>query len=222
MQGAQEADDSLLPSIPAKPVVSRSRLYRLADVVRPGRRRRRGVGAKLVTMAERRSAPAALAALDADTVRCLRHMTYKGGSSDPPLARSQAYDLRFLGDRLMVCPPASATAVAELPYDDVETVEVSGSDHGKSLGEQLAMILGLGLVGAVLARVLAGGRPALARGVRAPQGEGHRSALAGGPASRRRCCSARRGPAPPAWPDRIRPRAGPPGLPNRSSAPGSP
>jgi hypothetical protein len=114
------------------------------------------VGAKLASMEERRSAPAALAALDADTVHRLRRMTYRGGSSDSPLARDQAYDLRFLADRLMVCPPASATAVVELPYDDVEAVEVSGSDRRMSPGEQLAVILGLGLAGALLGLFILG------------------------------------------------------------------
>jgi hypothetical protein len=114
------------------------------------------VGAKLATMEVRRSAAAALAALDADTVRCLRRMTYSGGSGDSSLARGQAYDLRFLGDRLMVCPPGSATAVAELPYHDVEAVEVSGSDNGKSPGQMLGVILAVGLGGALLGLIIFG------------------------------------------------------------------
>jgi hypothetical protein len=68
------------------------------------------------------------------------------------------YGLRFLGDRLMVCPQGSATAVAELPYDDLETVDVSGSCAGLDPGATRQ------------ARVLAGGRRAFARGIRAAQG----------------------------------------------------
>jgi hypothetical protein len=107
-------------------------------------------------MEARQSAAATLAALDARTVCRLRRMTYNGGSSDSPMARGKLYDLRFLGDRLMICPSGSATAVVELPYHDVTAVEVSGSDRSKSPGEPLAVILGVGLVGALLGLVLLG------------------------------------------------------------------
>jgi len=83
-------------------------------------------------------------------------MTYNGGSNDSPLARDKSYDLRFLGDRLMICPASSASAVVELPYHDVEAVEVSGSDRSRSSGEPLAVILGVAVVGALLGLVLLG------------------------------------------------------------------
>lgn len=114
------------------------------------------VGAKLASREEGRRALAALAALDADTVRCLRRMTYKGGSSDSPLAQGRAYDLRFLADRLMICPAFSATTDVEVPYADVETFEVTGSDRRMSSGEQAAVILGLGLAGALLGLLVLG------------------------------------------------------------------
>jgi hypothetical protein len=108
------------------------------------------VSTQLAAIEARRSAGAALAELDARTVCRLRPMTYNGGSGDSPLVRDKSYDLRFLGDRLMICPPGSATAVLELPYHDVEAVQVSGSDRSMSPGEMLAVILGVALVGALL------------------------------------------------------------------------
>jgi hypothetical protein len=114
------------------------------------------VRAQLAKMEARRSAAATLTELDSDTVCRLRRMAYNGGSSDSPLVRDKYYDLRFLGDRLLVCLSSSATAVVELPYHDVEAVEVSGSDRSRSMGEQFAMILGIALVGALLGLVVLG------------------------------------------------------------------
>lgn len=86
----------------------------------------------------------------------LRHMTYRGGSSDAPLTPGQNYDLRFLDDRLMVSLSAPALTVAELNYRDIESVEVSGSERGKSAGETAAVILAMSLTGAVLGVLLRG------------------------------------------------------------------
>ncbi len=83
-------------------------------------------------------------------------MTYNGGSGDAPLVRDRAYDLRFLGDRLMVCPPESAVAVVELPYHEVDAVQVSGSDRSRSTGETLAVVLSVGLLGALLGLIVLG------------------------------------------------------------------
>jgi hypothetical protein len=101
-------------------------------------------------------AVAAVAALDAESVRCLRSVIFNGGAGEAKLTRGQAYDMRFLADRIMVCLPRSAAAVAEVPYRDVETVEVSGSSPGKSPGELAVLILGLGLLGALLGLVFLG------------------------------------------------------------------
>jgi len=114
------------------------------------------VSAQLAVIETRRNAAATLAELDARTVCRLRRMTYNGGSNELPLAREKPYDLRFLGDRLMVCPPSSADALVELPYHDVEAVEVSGSDRSRSPSEPVAVILGIALVGALLGLVLLG------------------------------------------------------------------
>jgi hypothetical protein len=83
-------------------------------------------------------------------------MTYNGGSSDSPLVGGKYYDLRFLGDRFMVCLPRSASAVVELPYPDVEAVEVSGSDRGGSSGEPIAVTLGAALAGALVGLIVYG------------------------------------------------------------------
>jgi hypothetical protein len=114
------------------------------------------VSAQLAKREARRSAAATLAELDARTVCRLRHMTYNGGSGDSPLVRDKYYDLRFVGDRLLVCPAGSVAAVLELPYHDVEAMEVSGSDRSRSQGESLAVILSVAAIGALLGLVLLG------------------------------------------------------------------
>jgi hypothetical protein len=117
------------------------------------------VAARLERMEAGQRAAAAVVALDAESVRCLRRATFNGGSGGGPLTKGLAYDLRFLGDRIMVCPPGSAAAIVEVPYRDVETVEVSGSSPGMSPGELLVLILALGLAGALLGLFVV--RPAL-------------------------------------------------------------
>jgi len=83
-------------------------------------------------------------------------MTYSGGSGEAPLTPGQAYDLRFLADRLKVSLSAFAVDVAELPYHDVETVEVSGSGRSRSSSERAAWISALALAGALLGLLLLG------------------------------------------------------------------
>jgi hypothetical protein len=95
-----------------------------------------------------------LAAVGHDSV--LVHMIYSGGSGEAPMTRGQAYDLRFLADRLMISLSAFAVDVTELSYHDVEAVEVSGSDRGKSAGEKAAWISALALAGALLGLLLLG------------------------------------------------------------------
>ncbi len=115
------------------------------------------IAARLAALEPTRRAAAALAALDAKSLRCLRRVTFTGGSGEVKLATGQAYDLRFLGDRIMVGPPGSANAIVEVPYPDVETVEVSGPGQvSKPPGEVLAVILALGVVGALLGLVVLG------------------------------------------------------------------
>jgi hypothetical protein len=114
------------------------------------------IAAKLAEREARTRAAAALNALDAQSPRCLRRVIYNGGSAGVPLAKGQAYDVRFLGDRIMICARGSTEAIVEVPYRDVETVEVSGSSPGRSHGELLVLILALGLAGALLGLILLG------------------------------------------------------------------
>jgi Short C-terminal domain len=115
------------------------------------------VAAKLAAQAARDSAAAAQAALDHDSLCHLRRVTFKGGSGGVPLAKDQPYELRFLGDCITVSPPGRLDALLEIPYRDVDTVEVIGPGGvSKPLSEVLVLILGLGLLGAVLGLIIFG------------------------------------------------------------------
>jgi hypothetical protein len=109
------------------------------------------IAAMLAKREPSRRAAAALAALDAESLYCLRRVICNGASGGVPLAKGQAYDLRFLGDRIIVCPPHSVDAIVEVQYRDVEAVEVGGpGEVSKSPGDVLVLILALGLLGALL------------------------------------------------------------------------
>src|SRR5712691_7231598 len=108
------------------------------------------VAATLAKREAGRRAATAWVALDAESLRCLRRVIFRGGSGGAPLTKGRSYDLRFLAHQIMVYPGGSADAIVEVPYRDVETVEVSGSSPGKSPGELLVVILALGLLGALL------------------------------------------------------------------------
>lgn len=115
------------------------------------------IGATLAERETAQKATAERAALDAASSCWLRRVLFNGGSGGSPLARGKAYDLRFLGDRIMACPPDRVDALLEVPYRDIETVEVGGPGQiGKSAGEVMALTLGLGLVGALLGLVVLG------------------------------------------------------------------
>jgi hypothetical protein len=87
--------------------------------------------------------------------RVLRNLTYHGRGA-LPLTEGKSYDLRFLDSRLKVALSAYAVEVAELPYPDLESLDVSGSDRTNSAGATAAVILSLALGGAVLGLVLLG------------------------------------------------------------------
>jgi hypothetical protein len=92
---------------------------------------------------------AELTSLDSESLCTLRHVTMSGGSYRLPLAYHQAYDLRFMADRVIICPPSSREASVEVPYRDVEAVEVSGPGVvSRPPAELLAWISALGLLGA--------------------------------------------------------------------------
>jgi hypothetical protein len=105
------------------------------------------VEGRLAELKARRGAAEALAALAARSSYYLRSVTFDGGSDSGPLAKGQRYDLRFQDDRILVCTANSAHAFVELPYADVEDVEVSGA-AGQPASVMLGWISGLGLLGA--------------------------------------------------------------------------
>lgn len=98
--------------------------------------------------ASRREAEA-LATLDARSLSYLRSVSFDGGSHSGSLTKGDRYDLRFQDDRFMVCSVGLTHAFVELPYADVEAVEVSETAK-QPTGVLLALISGFGLLGAFL------------------------------------------------------------------------
>ena len=109
------------------------------------------IAARLAAREGRARTSSAFAALDAKSLCYLRRVTFNGGSGEAPLARGTVYDVRFLADRLIVCPPGLVEPVIDVPYADVETVEVTGSGQGdNSASSALAWMFAIGLLGALL------------------------------------------------------------------------
>ncbi|HEX7994394.1 MAG TPA: hypothetical protein VF506_10770 [Streptosporangiaceae bacterium] len=113
----------------------------------------------LATRASRGPAVAAKAALDAQTLRLIRHVTYKGGSTHAPMRKDYAYDLHFLSETVTVCATGSAQVIVEVPYREVESVDVSGPDPGNPVPPLLSLALILGLLGALLGLQIDVGTP---------------------------------------------------------------
>ena len=113
------------------------------------------VGARLAQLEAGQRVRAELAALDARSLCHIRSATYSGGSDSGSLTKGDRYDLRFLTDRITVCTPGSVRALLELPYADVETVDVS-EPANQSTEVVLGWVAGLGLAGAVLGFLVAG------------------------------------------------------------------
>ncbi|MDR2985666.1 MAG: hypothetical protein LBV34_12585 [Nocardiopsaceae bacterium] len=101
----------------------------------------------LAERAARRRAVDEEAMLDAQTLRLMRLVTYKGGSEDSLIAKDQLCNLRFLRDRTMVCVSASAEVLLEVPHRDMECVNVSGPTPTTSGAPAFALALILGLLG---------------------------------------------------------------------------
>lgn len=112
------------------------------------------IAAQLVKQDAGRRVVERLTALDGDSLCSLGRVTFNGGSGEVPLFKGHAYDVRFLSDRIILCPPRSVGAILQVPYRDVETVEVSGPSPSKSTGELIALILTLSLLGALLGLLL--------------------------------------------------------------------
>jgi hypothetical protein len=113
------------------------------------------IEARLAQRDAARRAAAELAALAGRSLCYLRSVTFDGGSDSGSLFKGKHYDLRFQDDRLLVCISDSARTLVELPYADVENVEVSGAG-GEPTSVMLGWISGLGLLGAFLGFLVLG------------------------------------------------------------------
>jgi hypothetical protein len=64
--------------------------------------------------------------LDARALVSLREMAYLGGYVQGPAIAGQRYDVRFFEDRLVMFACRRAEVLAEVPYSQVEDVEIGG------------------------------------------------------------------------------------------------
>lgn len=79
--------------------------------------------------------PSPLAELDARSFACLREVALLGGyAPDAEIAVGQRYDLRLLEDRLIVVPCRQPEVLGEVPYSDVEAVDIGGPGLAWSAG----------------------------------------------------------------------------------------
>jgi hypothetical protein len=113
------------------------------------------VEAQLAKLQARRRSAEALAALSARSLCQLGNVTFDGGSDSRQLTKGMRYDLRFQDDRVLVCAHGSARTIVELPYADVEAVEVSGT-ASQPASAMLWWISGLGLLGALFGFLVLG------------------------------------------------------------------
>jgi hypothetical protein len=107
-------------------------------------------------------AAAELSQLTADSLGYLPGVIFLGryGQGDE-LDVGKPYDLRFLENRLAVLPCSQTNALVELPYGDVETVDIGGPGLVRSSG-----VPGRGTR---QAGIDAGQRPADTRGIRSAE-----------------------------------------------------
>lgn len=92
--------------------------------------------------------------LDADSACCMPGVVFLGGYlAGAELAAGQTYDLRFLADRLAVFPCRRVDVLVDIPYGDVELIDIGGPGLVKkwSPRQQAGITWLLGLPGAVLA-----------------------------------------------------------------------
>jgi len=89
-----------------------------------------------------------IAELNSRSFAFLRQVTLLGGyAPDAAMAIGEQYDARFLEDRLAIFPPYSGEARAEVPYGEIEDVEIGGPGLVKSGGGFIGG--GFGAVGAL-------------------------------------------------------------------------
>jgi hypothetical protein len=112
------------------------------------------IRAKLIARAAEAGLSAEIADLDARSIACLSDVPYLGGyGAEAAISAGDHCDVRFLEDRLVVVPHRKATVLAEIPYGDVEALEVGGPGLIQSMspGQQAAMVAAFGLVGGLVA-----------------------------------------------------------------------
>jgi len=89
-----------------------------------------------------------LVELDSHSLGCLRQVALLGGyAPDASIVIGEFYDVRFLDDRLAIFPVGSWKARAELPYSEIEDVEIGGPGLVRSGGGFIGG--GFGAVGAL-------------------------------------------------------------------------
>jgi hypothetical protein len=109
------------------------------------------IAATLAEREARERAAAGMTDLDAASSYSLRSILFIGGSGDVPLVKGQAYDVRFLDHQVLICRHGRVDSIAEVPYAEVDAVEVSGPGRvGMSPAETLALVLVMGMLAAVL------------------------------------------------------------------------
>ena len=104
--------------------------------------------AMLAEQASRARASADLVELEAATIGYLPKMIFLGGHApESEMAVRGSYDLRFLADRLAVFPCQRTNALVQVPYRNVEVVDIGGPGLVKSGGGFVGG--GFGVAGAV-------------------------------------------------------------------------
>ncbi len=93
--------------------------------------------------------------LDARSIAILRDVALLGGyAPEADMKIGGRYDARFLEDRLIVCTAWLSDALLELPYAEIEVVEIGGPGLVKSGGGFIGG--GFGAVGALEGMAVAG------------------------------------------------------------------
>jgi hypothetical protein len=112
------------------------------------------IRAELTARAQAESARKALERLDESALVGLIAVAFLGGfAPENVFAVGHRYDVRFFGDRLAITGSRSTEPLVEVPYHDVQVLEVGGPGvvSRMSREQQAGITLALGLVGAAIA-----------------------------------------------------------------------
>jgi len=104
----------------------------------------------LAARARAAASEAAAAELAGQSIGLLAGVRYVPGSGElPDIDSGVGCDVRFLADRVVILPAASARVLATFPYPEVEAVEIGGPGHVQrwTPGQQAALGLVFGLPG---------------------------------------------------------------------------